>query len=232
MDANFQQTATPKKPNGKTIGIVTIVILLALSAGYFFGKGNDATGYAVASNATSSGHVVGLIGSVTAGKNIVEVCDYESEFCRKFYLELLPKMENDFVKTNRANIIFKDLPLNNIHTNARDAAEAARCANEQGKWREMHDILFDKQNDWSPVADASGLKVKFMKMAGILEMDTSKFSACLDSNKYLGDIYKDAVESLAFGTFIVPAVYVNGVRIVNMQNYDSLKAEIEKNLPQ
>ena len=231
MDANFQSAAA-QKTNRKTIAIVTIVILLALSAGYFLGKGNDATGYAVASNTTNSGHVQGLIGSVNAGSSIVEVCDYESEFCRKFYLELLPSLENDFVKTNRANIIFKDLPLNNIHTNARDAAEAARCANEQGKWREMHDILFDKQNDWSPIADAAGLKAKFLKMAGILEMDTSKFSACLDSEKYLGDIYRDAAESLAFGTFVVPAVYVNGVRIVNMQNYDSLKAEIEKNLPQ
>ena len=77
---------------------------------------------------------------------ITEFSDFQCAFCRAFYTETLPKIEREYIDTGKVVLVYRDFPLTSIHPGAVDYALAAECAQEQGKWREMHDKIFDEQN--------------------------------------------------------------------------------------
>jgi len=116
-------------------------------------------------------------------------------------------------------IAFKDFPLNNIHPNAQKAAEAARCAGEQGKYWEYHDILFANTNALAP----TNLK----KYAADLQLDTAQFDGCLDSGKYLQAVNKDLAEGARVGVSGTPAFFVNGRFLSGAQPFSAFQAAIE-----
>ncbi|MDQ3239204.1 MAG: thioredoxin domain-containing protein [bacterium] len=85
-------------------------------------------------------------GDDNAKVTIIEYSDFECPYCAKFYSETQKAIEEKYIKTGKAKLVFKDFPLTNIHPNANKAAEAARCAQEQGKFWQMHDKLFELKN--------------------------------------------------------------------------------------
>jgi protein-disulfide isomerase len=87
-----------------------------------------------------------IIGSKDAQILIVEFSDFQCPFCRVFYTEILPQIESEYIDTGQAVLIYKEFPLTSIHPGAVHYGLAAKCAQEQGKWREMHDKMFDEQN--------------------------------------------------------------------------------------
>lgn len=87
---------------------------------------------------------VRMKGDKNAPMTIIEYSDFQCPFCGRFYSESYKQIENDYIKTGKAKLVFKDFPLS-IHPQAPKAAEAARCAQEQGKFWEMHDKLFELQ---------------------------------------------------------------------------------------
>lgn len=93
--------------------------------------------------------------------------------------------------------MFKDLPLESIHPQAFKAAEAAHCAGDQGKFWQMHDLLFANMKALRP-DDLS----KYAKTEGL---DMSKFQQCLDSGKYAGEIRSDMSEVQKAGISGTPA---------------------------
>ena len=90
-----------------------------------------------------------IIGNPNAPITIIEFSDFQCPFCAKFHLETLPLIMNEYIKDGQVKLVFRDFPIQSIHPNALPASVAAECANEQGKFKEMHDILFEKQKDWS-----------------------------------------------------------------------------------
>ncbi len=98
--------------------------------------------------------------------------------------------------------MYKDFPLDRIHPNARKAAEAARCAGEQGKYWELHDVMF---------ANANALEVaNIKKHAATLNLNMDQFNACLDGGKYTAAVTKDLAEGTDAGVGGTPAFFVNG----------------------
>ncbi|MEK6981937.1 MAG: thioredoxin domain-containing protein [Candidatus Micrarchaeota archaeon] len=89
------------------------------------------------------------IGSYNAPILIIEFCDFQSPFCSRFYTGAYRMIVSNYVDTGQVQIIYRDFPLTNIDPNAQIAAEAAQCAFEQGKFKEMHDLLFINQSEWS-----------------------------------------------------------------------------------
>ncbi len=87
---------------------------------------------------------VRMRGDKNAPITIVEYSDFQCPYCGRFYQDTYRKIDEEFIKTGKAKIVFKDFPLS-IHPQASKAAEAARCAQEQGKFWEMHDKLFELQ---------------------------------------------------------------------------------------
>ncbi|MDQ3098567.1 MAG: DsbA family protein [bacterium] len=83
-------------------------------------------------------------GDKNAPITIVEYSDFECPYCGRFYEDTYKQLDTEYIKTGKVKIVFKDFPLS-IHAQAPKAAEAGRCAEEQGKFWEMHDKLFELQ---------------------------------------------------------------------------------------
>ncbi len=112
----------------------------------------------------------------------------------------MPQIESEYIKTGKVKYVVLDFPLESIHKNAFKAAEAARCAGEQGKFWEMHDRLFANQQ-----ALASN---NLPQHAQALGLDVPKFQHCLDSEKYAADIRKDLAEGQKAGVTGTPGFFL------------------------
>jgi protein-disulfide isomerase len=109
-----------------------------------------------------------------------------------------------------------------MHNRAGPAAEAANCANEQGKFWEYHDKLFANQK---ALADGD------LKMyASDLGLDEAAFSTCYDSGKYRADVKKDQAEGAAVGVSGTPAFFVNGRFLSGAQPFEAFKKIIDEEL--
>ena len=130
---------------------------------------------------------------------IVEYSDFQCPFCQQMRGTLGQVMEayGDLVRME-----YRQFPLVSIHPGAQIAAEASLCANEQGRFWELHDAMFQDQNALS----ADPLKAR----ARTLGLDGAKFDECLDSNKYAKQVASDLEEGRKHGVAGTPALFING----------------------
>lgn len=87
-----------------------------------------------------------LLGQESAKVTIVEFSDYQCPFCSRFYSQTLSELKREYINTGKVKLYYRDYPLTQIHIGAQKAAEAARCASNQGKYWEYHNLLFENQN--------------------------------------------------------------------------------------
>jgi protein-disulfide isomerase len=157
-------------------------------------------------------------GSARAPVTIVEFSDFECPFCGHAVetLQMVQKKYGDNVR-----IVFRDYPLPS-HRTAKRAAEASHCADEQGKFWEMHDRLFSKGG---PINDAD--IYKFATQAGI---DRNKFDQCLTSGKFKEAWKASQDEGSRVGVTSTPSFFINGRMIVGAAGYDSFVRIIDDEL--
>jgi len=139
-------------------------------------------------------------GNPDAQVTIVEFSDYQCPFCQRVQptvREVLAKYEG---KVRHA---YRDFPLQQIHPQATSAAEAARCAGEQGKFWEYHTLLFANRDK----LDQAGLK----EHAKAVKLDEKRFEECAASGKYKEKIEQDQHEGEEAGVSGTPAFFINGV---------------------
>ena len=117
--------------------------------------------------------------------------------------------------------MFKDFPLS-IHNNAQKAAEASRCAGEQDKYWEYHDVLFKN----IAALDPDNLK----KFAADLKLDAAKFNTCLDSGKYAAAVNKDMTDGMKVGVSGTPAFLINGRFLSGAQPFSAFQEIIDEEL--
>src|SRR3989475_12275816 len=86
-----------------------------------------------------------MLGRADAPVTLVEFSDYQCPFCQRFFATTLSAIKKQYVDTGKVRYVFRDFPLDQLHPQARKAAEAAHCARELGKYWEMHDVLFQNQ---------------------------------------------------------------------------------------
>ena len=139
-------------------------------------------------------------GDANAKVTVVEFTDYQCPFCSRHMRQTWPQLDRDFVQTGKAKFVLRDLPIEAIHPQAFKAAEAAFCAERQGKFWEMHDVLFANQSalerrDLSAHAKAIGL-------------DVVSFDACLDSGAGAARIRQDIADSGKAGARGTPIFYI------------------------
>ncbi len=132
-----------------------------------------------------------MLGKGDAPLTLVEFSDYQCPYSGRFAETTLPTLKRDYVEGGRLRYVFHDFPLDRLHPQARKAAEAARCAGEQGRYWEMHDVLFQHQQ---------GLQSEQLRdYAEQLGLDGTAFAACLDSGKYQAVVQREYTEGLALG---------------------------------
>ena len=157
-------------------------------------------------------------GPASAPVEIVEFSDFQCPFCLRAH----PTVDQ-VLKTygDRVHFVYRHYPLPG-HPNARPAAEAAACADEQGKFWPYHDKLFASQ---SKLSDAD-----LKQDAADLGMDASKFNACVDSHKYAAKVEADVKAGQDAGVDGTPAFFINGRLISGAQPYEAFKKTIDEEL--
>lgn len=158
-------------------------------------------------------------GEASAQVTIVEFSDFHCPFCRSVQPTLLQLLDK---YKGKVKVVYKDLPLDGLHPNARRASEAARCAREQDKFWQYHDALYAAGND---VSDPT-----LMAHAAKVGLDASSFSACLSSGKHRAGIERDIAEASKLGLQSTPAFFVNGRLISGAMPLDAFSAMIEEEL--
>ncbi|MDP3763618.1 MAG: DsbA family protein [bacterium] len=168
------------------------------------------------------------LGNKNAPVTLIEFSDFQCPFCRKFYRETLPQIKKEYIDTGKARLVYRDFPLS-FHPGATPAAEGTECAREQGKFWEMHDVIFDEQEkQGSGTIQFTADDVK--KWAAKIGLNTSKFNQCLDSGKYKKEVEKDITDGSAAGVTGTPAVFINGRLVVGAQPFAAFKVIIDEEL--
>ena len=158
-------------------------------------------------------------GPANAPVTIVEFSDFHCPFCRRV-LPALSELESRY--GDRVKLVFRDFPIESLHPGATKAHEAARCANDQGKFWSYHDKLFD-----SPPRSTSELFVALAKEVG-LDMDA--FESCLRNGKHLNAIQADIAEGNRVGVSGTPAFFINGRTISGAQPLEAFVRIVEDEL--
>jgi len=172
-----------------------------------------------------------LKGSANAKVTIVEFSDFQCPFCRSFYVGTYGQLVKDYVDSGKVKIYFKYFPLSSIHPAAEKSAEAAACANDQGKFWEMHDKIFNEQQKLNPDGNTATYGPEQLKQwAKDIGLDTAKFNQCLDSNAKAQIVQDDFNQGVSVGVSGTPTFYVDGQQLVGAQPFASFKQLIDSEL--
>jgi protein-disulfide isomerase len=158
-------------------------------------------------------------GAEKAPVTIVKFEDFECPFCKTVQPTLVALLKK---YDGKVRVVHKDLPLEEIHPRAQLAAEAARCAGDQGKFWEYHDTLYGN----SPKLGAAELKT-YAKNVGL---DPAPFEQCLTSGKYKAAVQKDLSEGAKLGLTGTPTFFINGREISGAQPLEAFAAIIDEEL--
>jgi protein-disulfide isomerase len=148
---------------------------------------------------------VSMLGSKDAPLTIVEYTDYQCPFCQRFHVASFPEIKKNYIDTGKVRFYSKDLPLD-FHANALRAAQAGRCAAEQGKFWELRDVM--------------GLNPDKLDLDHILgfgdnlKMDSKALRTCVESGKYKEAVQTDVLEAMKIGANGTPA-FVIGKSVEN-----------------
>ncbi|MDB5260259.1 MAG: thioredoxin domain protein [Candidatus Nomurabacteria bacterium] len=194
---------------GKFIGLIVLLIVV-LFIYYFYAMSNNTNSAPVGEpSITETDHVRGnLAGTVT----LVEFGDFQCPACGAYepLVRQITKDNGDILK-----VVFKHFPLTQLHQNALIAAKASEAASIQGKFWEMHDILYDKQAEWQGSLNARDM---FLTYAATLGLDAAKFQADINSTEVENKVLSEYKEGLSLKVNSTPTFFVNGKKINNPQS--------------
>lgn len=166
-----------------------------------------------------------LLGSPTAPVQVIEFADFECPACAQFFSLTEPDVKTRLVDTGIISYRFFDFPLA-MHPNTWHASNAAACANEQGKFWEMHDALFNTQDQWSGQVTRRP-KGKMQDLAQQIGLDVGKWEDCFDAQKYLANIQAHEREAIRRGASQTPSFIIGSRLVPGAISYDRFKAYVD-----
>jgi protein-disulfide isomerase len=160
-----------------------------------------------------------ILGDKNATIEIIEYSDFECPYSKQFFNEIMPRLKQEYILTNRTKLVFRHLPLNSVHPNAHKAAEAAECAARQGRFWEMHDALF---------LNGVGVGVvDFKRYASNMSLDIVNFDECLDTNSTRQKVIDDFYSGIDAGVKGTPTFIINGKIAPALKTYEDFKAYLD-----
>jgi protein-disulfide isomerase len=147
-----------------------------------------------------------LKGPADAPVEITEYADFQCPFCQTFATLQMPTIEERLIKTGRLRWRYRDFPLQQ-HPFARLAAHSAACADEQGKYWQQHEKIYEGQSDWAAARDAGPLFRRYAQQSGL---DLERYDACMRSGKFAGRIQASLNEGQQLGVASTPTLLVGG----------------------
>ena len=180
-----------------------------------------------AATATPVHAVRPILGSSTAPVTLVEYADYQCPFCATWAKTVEPQIVTNYVNTGKVRIEWHDMAW--MGNESKAAANAARCAGDQGKYWAYHDLLYESQG----AQNSGAFSTAHLKAFGArLGLDTKTFDACVDADTYGAAVQADYAEATQLGITGTPAFFVNGQRIEGAQPYSTFAAAINAALGQ
>lgn len=164
-------------------------------------------------------------GDPNATVTLVEFSDFQCPFCRRHFLQTQPTLDERYIAKGVVRHVFKHFPLSRIHPQAEPAAQAALCAGVQGKFWPMHDLLFQRQDEWAGQDDAA---TYFRRYAKELGLDMALYDACWQAQPFTDLIRRDVEEGQALGVTGTPTFFVNDWRIEGAQPLEAFVEVIER----
>jgi protein-disulfide isomerase len=171
--------------------------------------------------AQAQGH---LMGNPDAPVKIIEFSDFECPYCAQFATVTGPDVKKRLVETGQASFRYYDYPLTQ-HRNTMAASHAAACAEEQGKFWEMHDRIFAGQDQWNTQATGNPKRI-FEGYAREIGLDVARWSTCVDEERHLNKILANKAEGDRRQIDGTPTFYVNERKFEGIA-YDKLKALVD-----
>jgi protein-disulfide isomerase len=154
---------------------------------------------------------------------MIEYSDFQCPACRAYY-PLVQKLEKEF--SGKMSFVYRHFPLAQ-HANARPAAYAAEAAGKQGKFWQMHDLLFENQDEWAGSRNAEEI---FAKYAASLGMDVQKFKDDFNSGEVKKKVDSDYQSGIKAGINATPTFFISGKSIRNPGGYDEFRNIIIKEI--
>ncbi|MDE2059733.1 MAG: thioredoxin domain-containing protein [candidate division NC10 bacterium] len=150
---------------------------------------------------------------------IVEFSDYQCPFCKRSQSVTKQLLQQ---YSGKVKLAYRDFPIRGLHAQAQKAAEAARCAGDQGKYWEYHDLLFAKAPD---------LEVASLKQAATaLGLDMTRFNECLQQDKYAPLVEQDVQYGVRLGVSSTPTFFINGRPVFGAQPFSVFERVIDEEL--
>lgn len=162
------------------------------------------------------------LGNKDAKVKVVEFADFQCPFCKQWETSVWPSLKRDYIDTGKIAFYWRDYPFLGQESNY--SASAARCANDQGKFWDFHDYLYNNQAQENSGAFS---KDNLKKFAATMGLNTDQFNSCLDADKDAKAYQQDLSEGQKAGVNGTPTVFVNGVPVVGAQPYDTFKQAID-----
>lgn len=162
-------------------------------------------------------------GSPTAPVEIVEFADFQCPACENYATITEPDVMSRIVDAGLARYVFYDFPLE-MHPNAWPASHAAACADDQGKFWEMHDRIFHEQPNWAFERNPKGL---FEGYARDLGLDAAVWETCYDERRHQRRIAANLAEGQRRGVGSTPTFFIGNRKVSGVQNYDRIRAYVD-----
>lgn len=217
----------------KKIVTIVIIVLLALGLGFFLfrispqqqaatnaGANFDLSGVTSKTEPAAVAPQDHILGNPNAKNTLIAYEDYQCPACaaENDILNQIPSALQD------TKLVYRYFPLYQIHKNAIVSAYAAEAAGAQGKFWEMHNLLFQNQDAWAELDNPIDEFAKLAQQAGVSNLD--QFKSEIASGKYKDRIQKDLVESLSLNLPGTPSLFFNG-KTIKSGSLDSLKSQAE-----
>ena len=211
-----------------------IIALSVISSGGDEGGAGDQTPVATQHLCTSGsvpvdGH---SCGEDSAPVKIVELSDYQCPYCKRFVDDTEPEVETEYIQKGLVQLEFRYFAITGGNAppdenEATLAAEAAECANDQGRFWEYHYKLYAEQRGENRGAF---VPERLKQFASDLGLDRAEFDACLDSHKHIGLVEEQRDQAVAAGARGTPSFLINGELVVGYQPFEGFRQYIEEAL--